>query len=257
MTRHRPPDDADSPVTDVEFPELDAGLVLLDLDERLVHALGALVVDHLLRSEGLAWWVDADGHARTTVLGELAPSRRLLDRVRVARAFTAFQHATLLRTLAARTADAEPALVVCPGATALARAADLDARERDRLLLTGVASLARLARAGDCPVLVTRGGEAPARVDAALERAADRVLTCERTRFGPRFAGDGVETLVYPADASGWRQTTLAYWARVLAARADGPGTAARAGGTGAETGAGTGPERAVAPGEVSSRGAH
>lgn len=223
VTRHRrPPDDAPT-VSGAELPDLEPGLTLLEFDDGLASALQALVVDHLLRTDGRARWIDAGGRARTTTLRELAPSRRLLNRVRIARAFTAFQHATLVGTVddRLRAADAAPAVVVCPAVDLLARTGDLDGHERDELLLSTVATLARVARAHDCPVLVTRTPEVPGRVDGALERAADRTLACEATRFGPRFAGDGTETLVYAADADGWRQTTIAYWARILAARAD------------------------------------
>jgi len=41
---------------------------------------------------GPAFWVDANGHATTTTLSQIAPSRRLLDRIHVARGFTAYQH---------------------------------------------------------------------------------------------------------------------------------------------------------------------
>jgi hypothetical protein len=223
VTRHRPPDDADA-ATGVEFPDLDPGLTVLEFDERLVHGLQALVVDHLLDTDGRAWWVDVDGYVRTTALREIAPSRRLLDRVHVARAFTVFQHATLLGTLDDRidAVDEPPAAVVCPAVDRLARASDLDSHEAERYQLANVATLAGLARGRDCPVVVTRTDETPGDVDDALRRAADRVLTCERTRFGPRFVGADTETLVYAAGPLGWRQTTLTYWARILEARATG-----------------------------------
>jgi SOS-response transcriptional repressor LexA len=43
-------------------------------------------------SDGPAFWVDANGHATTTSMAQLSPSRRLLERIRVARGFTAYQH---------------------------------------------------------------------------------------------------------------------------------------------------------------------
>ena len=50
------------------------------------------MLDHLLLHDGPAFWVDANGHATTTVLAQIAPSRRLLDRIHIARGFTAYQH---------------------------------------------------------------------------------------------------------------------------------------------------------------------
>jgi len=54
--------------------------------------LQSLVLDHLLLHNGPAFWVDANGHATTTTLAQIAPSHRLLNRIHVARGFTAYQH---------------------------------------------------------------------------------------------------------------------------------------------------------------------
>jgi len=51
------------------------------------------VLDHLLLHDGPTFWIDANGHATTTTLAQIAPSQRLLDRIHVARAAsTAYQH---------------------------------------------------------------------------------------------------------------------------------------------------------------------
>lgn len=207
--------------------------------------LAALVVDHLLTAGGRARWVDAGGHARTGPLVGLAPDARLLDRVRVARGFTAHQHAELVRRLRSRVDDGT-ALVVVPA---------VDARYREEsgangqaLLLRSLARLARLARDHAVPVVATRR-----RADdfaAPVERAAERVIECERTRFGPRFRTEGFETLVYP-QGNGTVQTTLAFWQSVLAARHEGvtvdPAGAASDGPEPAETGPRTGDGRPLA----------
>ena len=202
-----------------ELPTLDPGVQLLDVraDGRAgaTEPLAALTVDHLLTAGGTACWVDSGGHARTGPLSRLAPSPRLLDRVRVARGFTAHQHAELVRRLADEVAD-ETALLVTPALDARYRE-DEAANGRD-LLLRSLARLARLAREHDLPVLVTR-----ARADAfaaPIQTAAERTIACEHTEFGPRFETDGFETLVYPGE-DGTVQTTLAFWRSVLAARHD------------------------------------
>lgn len=220
-------------------------MTLFDADEP-GRPLAALVVDHLLRTDGRVEWIDGGGRVRTTRLRQLAPSRSLLDRIRVARAFTAFQHATLIETLetrlepVARTDGPEPsadgpeagaetatkartgpAAVVCPGLDALATASDLGPGEREELLLTTVASLAAVARDRTIPVVVTLTDAAPTRVADAVAAAANHRLTCESTPFGPRFGGDaGTETLVYAPGVDGRRQTTIAYWAQLLRTRA-------------------------------------
>ncbi|WP_246986976.1 hypothetical protein [Halorientalis marina] len=203
-----------------ELPTLESGVQLLDVQatgrgDRL-EPLAALVVDHLLRTGGRARWVDAGGHARTGPLVRLAPETRLLDRVHVARGFTAHQHAELVRRLRSRVDDGT-ALLVVPA---------VDARYREEagadgqaLLLRSLARLTRLARDHAVPVVVTRR-----RADdfaAPVERASERVIECERTRFGLRFRTEAFETLVYP-QGDGTVQTTLAFWQSVLAARHEG-----------------------------------
>ncbi|ELZ50499.1 hypothetical protein C464_02825 [Halorubrum coriense DSM 10284] len=74
------------------LPSLDDGITLLDVDGgRGVPILQSLVLDHLLLHDGPTFWVDANGHA-TTTLAQITPSQRLLDRIHVARGFTAYQH---------------------------------------------------------------------------------------------------------------------------------------------------------------------
>lgn len=209
-----------------ELPTLDPGVQLLDADRTdAVGPLHALVLDQVLADCGTALWVDSRGHAQTAPLVRLAPDdglgtgERVLDRVQVARAFTAYQHLALVERLRERV-DSDTSLVVLPAIDAHYRADDVGRERGQRFLLRALATVATLAREHDLPVLVTRS-----RADAftaPVSRAADRELTCERTEFGPRFAGTDFETLVYP-HGDGTVQTTLAFWQRVLAARhADG-----------------------------------
>jgi len=199
------------------LPTLDPGVQLLDVQTEehtaATEPLAALAVDHLLTAGGRACWVDAGGHARTGPLTRLAPGPRLLERVRVARGFTAHQHAELVRRLAAEVDD-DTALLVVP---ALDRRYREDEAANGRaFLLRSLARLARLAREHDLPALVTR--TAADEFAAPIERAAERTIACEPTQFGPRFRAEGFETLVYP-QGDGTVQTTLAFWQSVLAAR--------------------------------------
>ena len=227
------------------LPDLDPGITLLDIDgDRGVPVLQSLVLDRLLTRGGPAFWVDAQGHATTAGLAQLAPSRRLLDRIHVARGFTAYQHYSAVRDLqgaverhvrdgatrdpfeqrdAAPESDGDssltPSLVVAPAIDAMYRADDALPEDRASTLQARcLATLARYAEGYDVPVLVTRQ-----RDDAfttPVETRADRVLRCVRTDMGPRFVGDGFETLVYPVDDGSHYQTTLAYWHEILARRA-------------------------------------
>lgn len=194
-----------------QLPTLGRGLYLLETDDRAHAALHSLVVDHLLIHGGEALWVDSHGHARTQSLLGLAPSRRFLERIRVARAFTAYQHRTLLDRLAGLV-GADTALVVVPAVDYHYWADDLARGDPERMVEAAVERLAAVAEAHDGTVLVTREHADP--LSAPIAALVDERLRVETTRFGPRFVADGFETLVYRDHE--YVQTTLAFWARVL-----------------------------------------
>ncbi|EMA65907.1 hypothetical protein [Halorubrum kocurii] len=203
----------------VELPELDAGLTLVDIDSDLgVTPVQSLLFDCVFAGTGGAYWVDAAGTVQTTRLRELAPDRRYLDRIHVARGFTAYQQTSLLDRLAGEHVT-NPSVVVATGIDRLYRDSDVSTPHAQELLVRSIAALARVGRVHDVPVIVTRS-----RDDEFTEpvvNAAKTQLHCRDTQFGPRFtdaAGD-VDALVYHL-ADGWVQTTLAYWQEVLAHRA-------------------------------------
>jgi hypothetical protein len=204
----------------VDLPELDPGVTLVDVDDALgVAPVQALLLDRVLGG-GSAFWVDGANRANTTRLRELAPADRVLDRVEVARGFTAHQHTALLDRLAGRLDGREsPAMVLATGLDALYRDADVDGELAAELFVRAIASVARVARVHEVPVVVTRCREDE--FSRPLRRAAATRLDCAATAFGPRFedAEGDAETLVYRAN-DGWMQTTLAYWREVLEHRA-------------------------------------
>ena len=247
--RNRPLADHADPATDeMLLPSLDDGITLLDVEGgRGVPILQSLVLDHLLLNDGPAFWVDANGHATTTTLAKIAPSHRLLNRIHVARGFTAYQHygavdelptavnqsiQTAMNDTGAagrqaqnRDGDTAPqtaALIVAPAVDAQYRSDDtLGETHAATLQARTLARLATYANGYDIPVLVTRNERNEQNeFTASVARAADHHLECEQTRMGPRIIGEDFETLVYPVDDGAYYQTTFAYWRQLLAARA-------------------------------------
>ncbi|OYR49728.1 hypothetical protein [Halorubrum sp. Ea8] len=204
-----------------DLPELAPEVTLVDVDDELgVTPVQALLLDRVLGGDDPAFWVDGANSANTTRLRELAPADRVLDRIEVARGFTAHQHTALLDRLAGRLAAREtPSVVVATGLDGMYRAADVDGELAERMFVRAVASVARVARVHDVPVVVTRRREDD--FSRPLRRAAATCLQCRATPFGPRFedAEGDAETLVYHTD-DGWLQTTLTYWREVLEHRA-------------------------------------
>ena len=197
------------------FPSLSADCYLLDADETKTGPLQALVLDHLLLNEGTAYWVDAAGHARTDTLARLAPSGRMLNRIQVARGFTAYQHAALIDRVTELITPDTP-LVVAPAIDMMYRDDD-DGVDGERLLRAATATLTTRCRETDTPLIVTCYRHDA--FSAPIAREVDETIQCKQTRFGPRFVGDEFDTLVYPCDG-GFVQTTLAFWRQVLERRA-------------------------------------
>lgn len=196
---------------DPALPSLDPGGALLETDGRATGALQSLVLDHLLVHDGPAYWIDGRRDAVTGTLARLAPSDRVLERIHVARGFTAYQHRALLDYLADQ--HLTPSLIVLPAFDY--RYLQDDVRgDADRLFESAIEAVGQLRTRFDVPVLLTCAEACP----DALTPLVDQRIRYERTRFGPQFVGEQFETLVYPA-GDGTVQTTLAFWAEVLAAR--------------------------------------
>lgn len=207
--------DASSPTCQVEFPSLSAGVTLLSVDERAVGALQSLVIDHLLLGEGTASWVDARNNAVTTMLSQLAPSKRVLERIAVARGFTPFQHYSIIEDLPTVLTEATE-LVVVPDVDWFYGKDEFHVGEGEQMLEAILGRLRRIADTRNIPVLISRSRETG--LGSIVESGVDEVLTCEVTRFGPRFSGSDFETLVFEC-RDGWVQTTFAYWRRLLGIR--------------------------------------
>lgn len=198
-----------------ELPSLGSGITLLEQSTHTTGSLHSLVLDQVLLGAGSALWIDTHGNGRTEPLAELVPAMRVLDRIGIARAFTPWQHCSLLRDLPAAITP-EIGLVVIPEFDRPYRGDDLARGEAERLFEHGIDIVARLAEQSDISILCSRAQQDS--LSAPLEAVADETLKCEATQFGPRFAGDEFETLVYPLEGE-LVQTTLAFWQRVLLER--------------------------------------
>ncbi|WP_435144468.1 hypothetical protein [Halobaculum sp. P14] len=194
----------------LDQPTLDDGVTLLRPPDARSTALHRLVVDALAdadRAGGPAYWVDARNAAVSHALYRLAPADRALRGLQVARAFTAYQHLELVRTLARR-ARPGTRLVVAPNVASLYRDGDVPDGEADRLLRAALATLSELGDALDCPVVVSATGD-----DDHADRvadAADRVVDCERTALGLTYDAPGFDVDGYHR-GDHW-QTTIPYW---------------------------------------------
>jgi hypothetical protein len=200
------------------LPTLDAGVTLLRRSSPRDGGLARLVVAELARREGRAYWVDARNEAATRPLYEAAPDAETLSELRVARAFTAYQHHELVRSLPGRV-TAHTSLVVVPRLPSLYRDPNVPDGEADRLLDATLGVLTELAAAVDAPVLVTAEGPDDER-DARVRDAADHEMSCRRTDLGLAFEAEEFTTDAYWRN--GWWQTTVPYWVGLLGVAPEG-----------------------------------
>jgi hypothetical protein len=199
------------------LPTLGDQCYLLETGEATTGPLQSLVLDHLLLNEGDAYWVDAAGHAQADTLARIAPSNRLLERINVARGFTAYQHAALVNRVT-DFVDKDTSIVVAPDVDAMYRSDDIRGPDPETMLRTAVERLSTLCQSHGIPVILTCRQRDD--LSASVAEHVEDVIRCESTQFGPRFVGDGFETLVY-STGDGYVQTTLAFWKHVLTTRAE------------------------------------
>jgi hypothetical protein len=151
----RHPSTSGESLTIPELPSLDSGLTLLAADNDPRYPLQTLMVDHLLLESGSAVWVGTGRYCTTDTLVEVAPDRRVLDRVDVARGFTPYQHTALVRQLEAHVDD-DTEVIVLPDVDAQYGGDDLQGNDGRQMLVRVLARLAAVAREHDIPILCTR-----------------------------------------------------------------------------------------------------
>ncbi|WP_424001166.1 hypothetical protein ACOZ4I_15640 [Haloarcula salina] len=196
---------------DASLPELEPGLTLLETPDPRSTALHQLALDTIQHVDGVAYWVDARNTSSSYTLHEMAPHRRILRRIRLARGFTAYQHFQIVRRVV-KQASARTGCIILPNLASLYRDEDVPTHEAEPMLSAVLSALSEVADVYNIPVLVT-----DAAGDGLTEMVAEQVATsyeCERTPMGYRFAGEDYETTVYWAD--GYWQTTIPYWVDLL-----------------------------------------
>lgn len=193
-----------------QLPTLDSGLVCLD-DEGAPAALYRIVGRHLADDRGPAYWIDARNRAAPAAIDRHSTAAAWRS-LRVARAFTGYQHYELVRSLPGRMRP-NASLVVAPNLASLYADNDVPDHEADAMADATLALLAEVAETFDVPVLVTTSA-APYAED--VRAAADRHLDAERTDAGLSVTGPSFQTDVYWHD---WGfQTTIPYWVDLLGA---------------------------------------
>ena len=188
---------------EAQVPTLSPGVTVLTATLRS-SAHHQLVLATLQSDRGPVIWIDAGDTASTYTLYELTHRRRLLEEISIARAWTAYQHHSLIRQ-AIKDVTPRTRLVVVPNVEALYLVDDVDDDEADWLLHSTIRTLAALAQARSIPILLTS-----ARPDVLPDDCIDAELEWEQTPEGATFAGDAGRTMLHRG--AWWWQTTIPYW---------------------------------------------
>lgn len=201
-----------------QLPTLEPGVTHLTVPGPRSTALHQVALHNAATWTGPVYWVDARNTASTYTLHALAPDERVVSRLRIARAFTAYQHVSLVERVINRVTPRAGGIIL-PNLPSLYRDDDVLDHEADAFIGSVADALAVVADAYDIPVLVT-DTTADDFADTLATRA-DRQLQCERTGMGYRFEGADIETTVYWQDGA-W-QTTIPYWVELVGAVGDRP----------------------------------
>lgn len=210
-------------------PDLEGGITRLAGSDNLGVALRAIAVNELDRNDECAsspaYWVDVGGAAAPRGLYDLGLDPVAAETLQVGRAFTAYQHFSLVERLSGRV-SADTPLVVCSNVARLYDDDDLRQGEAGELCGATATRLAEIADEHDVPLVLTTGPCEDRRLAAIVEGILDRTVRCRRTAQGLRFSGEGVETVAYDLPWGG-RQTTFEYWRSVASEFRTGSPTAA------------------------------
>jgi hypothetical protein len=197
-----------------DVPDLEPGLTLLDTPHPKSTATHHVALDTMQRVDGKGYWVDAGNVCSTYALHDLAPHRRLLRRIKVARAFTGYQHHELVREVVNMVTPRTGALII-PNTAMCYRDPDVPDHEALPMLESALAALEQVCETYDIVALLTD----PGRSDTYQELLADACeaeYESEQTAQGYRFEGEDFETTVYWSD--GYWQTTIPYWVDLFGA---------------------------------------
>lgn len=194
-----------------ELPTITPALTYLDADNPRTNAVHRLALASVTGdTDRRVYWIDARNTASTYAFPNGHERPRVLDAIRIARAFTAYQHHSLVHEVARRVDD-DTALIVAPCVGSLYGDDDVPTAEAAALFDDTMTVLAELVDDRCIPVLLT-AATAPF-VDRVRERA-DRSIAATTTAMGTRFDADDFETTLYYGP--GFWQTTIPYWTDLL-----------------------------------------
>jgi len=203
-----------------QMPPVEPGLVELGIDDPRSGALHQFVASVRFSVQGNLYWVDAGNTASTYIINEEFARQHRHGNFHIGRAFTAYQHFSLVRRLI-KDASPRTGLAVVPNVASLYSDDDVPEYEDTRLMESTIAVLSKFADTYEVPVIMT-APRADADQRSLIEGYLSDTIDCRETDVGLRFEADEFETTVYWD--SGYWQTTIPYWVDLLGVADDDQG---------------------------------
>lgn len=204
-SRKNEPKGKDLPAVVSLLPELHEGITRVQYTGD--RPLFQLLVGGQLQ-EGGCVWIDAENHSSTYALADVA-GEEALEKVRIGRAFTPFQHHQLC-TSVEDFIDEETEIIALPAANGLYEEGQINADEAEELLQESLEHVKEIAEKRDLKVVISNSREAEGELEYLTGIYSGSHVTVKETREGLRFSSENFRTTVYPD--TGKIQTTLPLW---------------------------------------------
>ncbi len=188
------------------LPKLKKGINLLKTGG-YTETIQALVINNLIISEEEALWIDTGNQCSTYMMSHLTPADDILENIKVARAFTPYQHHELVRNLS-KAISSDTNLLVLPLLDHLYHKKISDEKERSKMLRDMVSYIKEITIKEELTTVIT------AEKTLLISDVVDQEIECKRTRHGIMFSTDCFTTISYTGP--GYIQTTLKLWEILL-----------------------------------------
>ncbi|MFB6175078.1 MAG: hypothetical protein ABEJ87_03805 [Candidatus Nanohalobium sp.] len=189
------------------LPKLEEGLTQVDYTgDRPVFQL--LVASN---TEGNCVWIDSENHSSTYALSDTGSSE-ILEKVRIGRAFTPFQHHQLCTGLE-NYIDDKTEIVALPAANGLYEDGQINSEEAEELLEESLENVREIASRKGLKVLISNSRNVEGKLEYLTGLYTENNLSINETVEGLRFESQGFSTMAYPG--KGAVQTTIPLWLKL------------------------------------------
>lgn len=189
------------------LPELKTGFNLVEKPDGMP-ALQVLLAEELDLKGGEAVWIDTGNESSTYALAS-SGSPSVMERTRIGRAFTPFQHHNLVQRLE-EFLTPDTRILVLSNLSQLYVSGQINRYEAEELFEETWNKLVDITAERDLKVMLTMPGQEDSYLQNFIRSRSDNVIDIERNHQGVRYESGDFETRIYREN--GVLQTTIPYW---------------------------------------------